>query len=128
MNTERGNFLDLGLDELEQLFDNWGEPSFRASQVWGAVYKGLKTDPSKIPNIPKQLRAKLKDHFSFENLHAEMNLSSVGVMPSRSVTAAMSLVYTITYLSYKQLCISRAYAKSVASIYLSLLRLKFCST
>jgi 23S rRNA (adenine2503-C2)-methyltransferase len=76
MTLEKKNFFNSDLLELEQLFDSWGEPRYRASQVWDAVYKQLKIKPDRISNIPKSLRGKLDDHFSFENLRAEVNLSS----------------------------------------------------
>ena len=76
MTTEKKNFFDYDPDELEQLLDSWGEPRYRASQVWDAIYKQLKFEPGLISNISKSLRSKLGDYFSFDNLDPEINLSS----------------------------------------------------
>lgn len=76
MTLEIMNFYDIDLVELEHLLESWGEPRYRASQVWDAVYKRLIIDLEQIPNIPKPLRTKLKDTFSMENLHSEITLSS----------------------------------------------------
>ena len=76
MTLEIMNFYDIDLVELEHLLESWGEPRYRASQVWDAVYKRLIIDLEQISNIPKPLRTKLKDTFSMENLHSEITLSS----------------------------------------------------
>jgi 23S rRNA (adenine2503-C2)-methyltransferase len=76
MKTEPQNFYDFDLDELEQLLESWGEPGFRASQVWDAVYKQLKFHPDSISNIPKSLRTRLSETFTWDNLQSEINLSS----------------------------------------------------
>lgn len=76
MTLEIMNFYDIELVELEHLLESWGEPRYRASQVWDAVYKRLIIDLEQIPNIPKPLRTKLKNTFSMENLHSEITLSS----------------------------------------------------
>jgi len=76
MTLEIMNFYDIDLVELEHLLESWGEPRYRASQVWDAVYKRLIIDLEQIPNIPKPLRTKLKNTFSMENLHSEITLSS----------------------------------------------------
>lgn len=76
MNSQMNNFFDYDLDQLEQLFESWGEPRYRASQVWGAVHKQLIFKPELISNIPKNLRSKLVENFSWDNLQPEINLSS----------------------------------------------------
>lgn len=76
MNTEPQNFFDYDLDELEQLLESWGEPTYRAAQVWDAVYKQLKFNPELISNIPKPLRSRLDEFFNWKSLHPEINLSS----------------------------------------------------
>lgn len=76
MITGRSNFYDLNFDDLEQLLKDWGEPPYRASQVWEGIYKQLKTDFDLIPNIPKQLRLRLGDSFSIHNMESEITLDS----------------------------------------------------
>jgi 23S rRNA (adenine2503-C2)-methyltransferase len=44
---------------LRELLTSWGEPSFRADQVWGWLYRSLVSDFNQMRNLPKGLRARL---------------------------------------------------------------------
>lgn len=61
MASDRVNLLDLTFDELLQMVVDWGEPRFRATQIWRWIYHGLTYDPSEMANLPKGLRARLAD-------------------------------------------------------------------
>lgn len=67
---------DLDLDDLEVLMKSWGEPKFRALQVWEGIYKQLAASPEEITNIPKDLRKKLADQFTFSSLEPVISLDS----------------------------------------------------
>jgi 23S rRNA (adenine2503-C2)-methyltransferase len=69
-------FYDLDLVEFSSILASWGEPDFRAKQVWQGVYKNLKSSPIDISNIPKSLRYKLLENFSFSHLEPAITLSS----------------------------------------------------
>ncbi len=43
--------------ELEELFSSWGEPKYRAKQVFEWISRGV--NPCNMTNIPKSLREKL---------------------------------------------------------------------
>lgn len=62
------NFFDLSFTELSAVLTDWGEPSFRAKQVWMNLYQNLNFDPEAISNIPKSLRLKIAEEFSFTPL------------------------------------------------------------
>jgi 23S rRNA (adenine2503-C2)-methyltransferase len=85
MTAERKNFFDSDLGELEQLMDDWGEPAYRAIQVWEGVYQQLKFHPDLFTNIPKKLRAKLLDKFSWVTLHPGIVLSSDDEQTSKTL-------------------------------------------
>ena len=51
--------LDLTHAQLRELLTSWGEPSFRADQVWGWLYRSLVSDFNQMRNLPKELRARL---------------------------------------------------------------------
>jgi 23S rRNA (adenine2503-C2)-methyltransferase len=51
--------LDLTYTQLRELLTSWGEPSFRADQVWGWLYRSLVSDFNQMRNLPKGLRARL---------------------------------------------------------------------
>lgn len=54
------NLKDYTLTELNELFKEWGEPSFRAKQVFEWVYRSISSVDEMI-NIPKSLREKLNE-------------------------------------------------------------------
>ena len=77
MISAKQSFYDLGFEDLSELLSLWGEPGYRSEQIWSGIYQGLKGNPEGISNIPKNLRKKINEQFSFENLLAETNLKSV---------------------------------------------------
>jgi 23S rRNA (adenine2503-C2)-methyltransferase len=50
---------DLDLDSITELMDSWGEPAYRAKQIWQGLYQHFYGSASQFPNIPKPLREKL---------------------------------------------------------------------
>lgn len=61
-------FLDLNQDQLQVLLASWGEPPFRAKQIWRWVYHSLVSDFESMSNLPLPLRAKLAEQFRLEAL------------------------------------------------------------
>lgn len=57
--TERISLLDLTRDQMADLLAGWGEPRFRARQVWDWLYKQLAADPAEMANLPRGLRERL---------------------------------------------------------------------
>lgn len=70
------SLYDLDRAELQDLLASWGEPAFRADQVWGWVYRHLVTDFEAMHNVPRALRDRLAAHFTLENLRPRVELSS----------------------------------------------------
>jgi len=62
------SIFDLSLSTLADLFSQWGEPPYRAKQVWQGLYHGLTATPEALTAVPKPLREKLASEFSFGNL------------------------------------------------------------
>ena len=48
-------------EEWRAVLDGWGEPGYRAQQVFGWIHKRGVLDPDQMSNLPKSLRARLKD-------------------------------------------------------------------
>ena len=46
-------------DELIDLLSKWGEPTYRARQVWEWIYKKYATHPGQMTNLPAALRNRL---------------------------------------------------------------------
>jgi len=53
--------LDLTYDELKELLVSWGEPVYRADQIWGWLYRSLATDFQEMTNLPQGLRERLAE-------------------------------------------------------------------
>lgn len=58
------NIYDLSLNELGDLVKSWGEPDYRASQLWSGLYLKLWSSPDDFSNLPKSLRLKLFDLYT----------------------------------------------------------------
>jgi 23S rRNA (adenine2503-C2)-methyltransferase len=67
---------ELDLEALTALMEAWGEPAFRARQVWQGLYQSLWQDPEEFTNIPKGLREKLSAELVFSALKPETVLHS----------------------------------------------------
>jgi len=56
---ERVALYDLTYDQLSELLKSWGEPGFRADQIWRWLYSSLAGDFQVMANLPKALRERL---------------------------------------------------------------------
>jgi len=50
---------DLRYEELAELLQGWGEPSFRADQLWNWLYRSLADDFEAMGNLPLTLRERM---------------------------------------------------------------------
>jgi 23S rRNA (adenine2503-C2)-methyltransferase len=53
--------LDLTYNQLWELLTSWSEPSYRADQVWGWLYRFLASSFQEMTNLPKELRERLAE-------------------------------------------------------------------
>jgi 23S rRNA (adenine2503-C2)-methyltransferase len=67
---------DLDPGQLAEQLKTWGEPAYRAAQIWDGLYKQLWSKAEDFSNLPKELRAKLGEHFSFSHLKSTVTLHS----------------------------------------------------
>ena len=67
---------DLDLPELAATLKAWGQPRFRTQQVWQGLYQSLWATPEEFSNLPKTLRQKLGEAFSFTHLTPVSSLHS----------------------------------------------------
>ncbi len=58
----------LSLPELEDSIKGFGEPSYRAKQIFGWLHVQLAEDTSGMSNIPKALKQRLEEEFYFPKL------------------------------------------------------------
>ncbi|RME38825.1 MAG: 23S rRNA (adenine(2503)-C(2))-methyltransferase RlmN [Thermoflexia bacterium] len=61
MSDERpaASLYDLSFPMLQALLETWGEPPYRARQVWEWLYVHLAQDVSQMTNLPRALRERL---------------------------------------------------------------------
>jgi 23S rRNA (adenine2503-C2)-methyltransferase len=55
------DLLNLNHDELRALLAEWGQPRYRADQIWHWLYVNLCTSPDQMTNLPQPLRARLAE-------------------------------------------------------------------
>lgn len=55
----RPALYDLTFDELKALLTAWGEPEYRARQLWAWLYKRLPADFNEMTDLPARLRQRL---------------------------------------------------------------------
>jgi 23S rRNA (adenine2503-C2)-methyltransferase len=69
--------FDLDLPELASILTDWGQPEFRAKQIWHGLYQSLWASSEEFSNLPKVLREKLGEEFSFSHLKPVTSLNSI---------------------------------------------------
>ncbi len=67
---------DLDREEMIRLVAAWGEPLFRAHQVWEGIYRNLWSQPEDFTNLPKTLRQKMAENIAFSALNPGTKLTS----------------------------------------------------
>jgi 23S rRNA (adenine2503-C2)-methyltransferase len=67
---------DLDREAWRQVMRDWGEPLYRADQVWTALYRHLASEASQITTLPLALRERLAADFAFGSLRPRASLAS----------------------------------------------------
>jgi len=70
------SILDLPLTGLSSLLAEWGEPSYRARQIWEGLYRNFWNTPIEFTNLPANLRHKMEDSLEFNILVTASTLKS----------------------------------------------------
>jgi len=68
METTRRLIYDLDLPDLKNQLEAWGEPAYRAVQIWQGLYKQFWSAPEQFTSLSVSLRQKLDEHFIFTGL------------------------------------------------------------
>lgn len=75
------NLYTLSADELARLMSSWGQPRFRAKQLWGWMYERGATSFDDMSNLPRALRERLSAEASLGVLSvAEEQVSRDGTV------------------------------------------------
>jgi 23S rRNA (adenine2503-C2)-methyltransferase len=83
----KSNIYDLNFQELTGILASWGEPAYRAAQIWEGLYQHLWYTPDKFTSLSISLRQKLSDQFANFGTNNEgdtlfSNLSPIAVLKS----------------------------------------------
>lgn len=65
---ERPLIYDLDFDQLKELVQSWGQPAYRAKQIWQGVYVQLWHSPQEFTSLPSSLRDRMTNELSFSGL------------------------------------------------------------
>jgi len=68
MNEEKINILAYTAEDLEELLLKWGQPKFRAKQLFEWIHKKGEVEFDNMMNLPKDLRARLTEETSLGTL------------------------------------------------------------
>jgi 23S rRNA (adenine2503-C2)-methyltransferase len=64
---------DLNLPEIQELIVSWGEPSYRATQIWEGLYRHLWHRFDQFSPLSKSLQQKLADYFELPGIDADLS-------------------------------------------------------
>ena len=68
METTRRLIYDLDLPDLKNQLEAWGQPVYRAVQIWQGLYKHFWFTPEQFTSLPVSLRRQLADQYNFTAL------------------------------------------------------------
>jgi 23S rRNA (adenine2503-C2)-methyltransferase len=108
--SSEASIFDLSLEQLTLQLERWGEPAYRARQIWHGVYQRLVPDPDSMTDIPIGLRDQIKGRISFKNLtEAAIQYSEDGSTEKTLFTLADGLqveAVLMRYANRNTVCIS----------------------
>jgi 23S rRNA (adenine2503-C2)-methyltransferase len=73
---EKTLIYNLSQPELVEIITGWGEPAYRARQIWQGLYQNLWNNPEQFTSLSLPLRKRLGETFSFSYLQPETVLKS----------------------------------------------------
>ena len=70
------SLYDLSFDEITQFLEDWGEPSYRAEQLWNGLYEHYYQQSDQLTVFPLELRSRLGEAFVFHTMELEREILS----------------------------------------------------
>jgi 23S rRNA (adenine2503-C2)-methyltransferase len=101
MNTTPLALYDATLADLEGLMHDWGQPAYRARQIYHQLYIGFATDPLAMTDLPLVLRQRLSAETQLGKLRllrvqqadAGLTRKALFAMPGGKVIETVLMVY-----------------------------------
>lgn len=107
---DRKLIFDLDFPELEETLLAWGEPGYRARQIWLGLYQNLWAAPEQFTSLPRSLRQKMVEYFDFSHLQPATLLESMDGETRKTlfnISGGQALeVVLMRYAKRRTLCIS----------------------
>ncbi len=117
------NIRHQNFEEILQELKDWGEPKFRATQVYEWLWKKFVGDFSEMTNLSKGLREKLEDHYFIAKVKVHHSqFSNDGTIKNRLLLNDGNFVESVIIPTDKRLtvCVSSQVGCSLSC--------KFCAT
>ena len=73
---EQQSTYDIDYEELISIVASWGEPVYRAQQIWQGLYKNLWNEPAQFTTLSSSLRKQLAEEFRFTQIEPVQILTS----------------------------------------------------
>jgi len=70
------SLYDLTFDQLSKQLAAWGEPAFRAKQIWKWLYQRFASDIDEMSDLSKALRTHLKSEYVLSRITAKVSQQS----------------------------------------------------
>jgi 23S rRNA (adenine2503-C2)-methyltransferase len=74
--VQNKSLYELSREELVAVFEDWGQPGYRARQVWEWLYQHNVTDFAGMTNLPQALRSRLEAEFRIGSLELVTEIHS----------------------------------------------------
>jgi len=94
--------LDLTRDNLTEILEGWGEPAYRAKQIYRSVHVKLAQGPEHMTDLPRKLRERLAEEIAWCNLDLQKSFAcdngdtrkALFVLPDGSPVEAVIMAYS----------------------------------
>lgn len=110
MSPDKVDLYDLTYEELAQDIELWGQPRFRAKQIWTWLYHSLVAAPEQMSNLPQDLRAMLSERASVGGITLETVSEAEDAQASKALfRAADGQVFEAVLMRFRQrnsVCVS----------------------
>ena len=110
MENQKDLIFDLNKASMESWMASIGQPSYRMTQIWNALYQQYKKMPEEITTLPADLRNVLGESFEFQALNPERTIESVDHQTIKTLFKLRDDQYIEAVLMYydqrRTLCIS----------------------
>ncbi|MFO7917149.1 MAG: 23S rRNA (adenine(2503)-C(2))-methyltransferase RlmN [Anaerolineae bacterium] len=121
MTVNKVDLLDLSYKELQELVVAWGEPEFRAEQIWHWAYHMLTDDPREMTTLPKELRQRLVEQAHIGRLEVVDTIMSEDGLTEKVVFQATDdcLLETVLmrYTDRNTVCVSSQVGCTVGCLF-----------